>query len=165
MKESRSKTLAQGSFSYQSGSAWQMCITTSRPHEGTTGVWEKTGQEVLLRLVALGRERKWILSLESYHCPTWLRKTFVKQIYLVPLSFVEKQRKKKRLELKREKFSNCFNFQDSYSALGCITFGFFSNKKNLNSFYGSLEQNMEPKFFLIFLAVSLHCAGGQKVHI
>ena len=74
-------------------------------------MWEKTGQEVLLRLVALGRERKWILSLESYHCPTWLRKTFVKEIYLVPLSFVKKQRKKKRLELGEKNFQTVLIFR------------------------------------------------------
>ena len=50
-------------------------------------------------------------------------------------------------------------------AVGCITFVFFSNKKNRNSSYGSPEQNMEPKIFFFFLALSLRCAGGQKVHI
>ena len=34
--------------------------------------------------------------------------------------------------------------------LGCITFGFFSNKKNRTSSYGSPEPNMEPKIFLNF---------------
>ena len=47
----------------------------------------------------------------------------------------------------------------------CITFCFFSNKKNCKSSYGSPEQNMEPKIFYIFLAASPRCAGGQKVHI
>ena len=34
--------------------------------------------------------------------------------------------------------------------IGCITFGFFLNKKNRNSSCGSPEHNMEPKNFLYF---------------
>ena len=34
--------------------------------------------------------------------------------------------------------------------IGCIIFGFFSNKKNRTSSYGSPEQNMEPKIFFNF---------------
>ena len=39
-----------------------------------------------------------------------------------------------------------------YCTVGCIfiTFGFFLNKKNRNSFYGSPKQNMEPKIFFHF---------------
>ena len=46
--------------------------------------------------------------------------------------------------------------------LGCITFVFFSSKKNHKSSYGSPEQNMEPKIFFFFWPSPRFALGVRK---
>ena len=64
---------------------------------------------------------------------------------------------------KRQKSAKSLHSEVLYIRVHHICF--FSNTKNRNSSYGSQSKTWNLNFYFIFLALSLRCSGGQKVHI